>query len=129
MTVAAPHDPDLSPETLIALAYVGGWTTGVLVWLVERRNVQVRFHAAQAVLLFGGLTGLWIASWVGSFAVLTASAAGFTALQRVSYGVLVAGVLLWAFVLWKVWQGTSWRVPLVAGYADRLAAWRLTRSD
>ena len=39
---AAPST--LPPETLIALAYLGGWTTGALVWLIEREDRKVRFH-------------------------------------------------------------------------------------
>jgi uncharacterized membrane protein len=111
-------------RTLIALAYVGGWTTGALVWLIEREDRHVRFHAAQALLVFGGLTVLWIALWVGSFAALTASASAFTAMQRLSYVVLIAGVGLWAAALWSAWRQRSWRFPLIGRYAERLADWR-----
>jgi uncharacterized membrane protein len=124
MTGAGTGDSGLSPATLVALAYAGGWTTGALVWLIERENHQVRFHAAQAVLLFGTLTALWIALWAGSFAVLTISVAGFTALQRLSYAVVVGAVLLWVFALWKSWQGEPWRAPVFGHYAQRLSAWR-----
>lgn len=125
MTPPDGAESGLSPGLLIALAYMGGWTTGALVWLVERQDRRVRFHAAQAVVLFGGLTLLWAALWIGSFAVLTISAAGFTAFQRVSYAVLIGIAGLWAATLWMSWRGQSWRFPLVAGLADRLAAWRL----
>jgi uncharacterized membrane protein len=124
MTGAGTGDSGLSPATLVALAYAGGWTTGALVWLIERENHQVRFHAAQAVLLFGTLTALWIALWAGSFAVLTISVAGFTALQRLSYAVVVGAVLLGVFALWKSWQGEPWRAPVFGHYAQRLSAWR-----
>jgi uncharacterized membrane protein len=113
--------PRVAPETLIALAYVGGWTTGVFVWLVEREDARVRFHAAQAALLFGGLTLLWIALWLGSFVVLTVSAMGFSACQRLAQGVLLAGVVMWLIALWNAWQGRSWRVPIIAEVADRLS--------
>jgi uncharacterized membrane protein len=120
---AAPST--LPPETLIALAYLGGWTTGALVWLIEREDRKVRFHAAQAFLVFGLLTVLWAGLWLGSFAVLTLSASGFTAFQRLSYAVLLGAVLLWLATLWMSWQRQSWRFPLVSPWADRLAAWRL----
>jgi uncharacterized membrane protein len=123
--VTSPRAGDaLAPDTLIALAYVGGWTTGVLVWLIERENPRVRFHAAQAVLLFGSLTVLWIACWVGSFAALTMSATAFSVMQRLSYVVLVAGAVLWIAALWASWRQRSWRLPLLGRYAERLASWR-----
>jgi uncharacterized membrane protein len=114
-------EPGLPPDTLIALAYVGGWTTGVLIWLVEREDARVRFHGAQAALLFGGLTILWMTLWLGSFVLLTLSAVGFAVVQRLAQGVLIAGLVLWLVALWQAWQGRSWRVPLVADVADRLA--------
>jgi uncharacterized membrane protein len=118
---SVPSESGLTRETLIALSYVGGWTTGVFVWLVEREDPAVRFHGAQAALLFGGLTILWIALWLGSFVVLTISAVGFGLFQRLAQGVLFAAVVLWLVALWKAWQGRSWRVPFVADVADRLA--------
>jgi uncharacterized membrane protein len=118
---SVPPEPGVAPDTLIALAYVGGWTTGVFVWLVEREDAKVRFHGAQAALLFGGLTLLWIALWLGSFVVLTVSAMGFTVVQRLAQGVLLAGVVLWLIALWKAWQGRSWRVPFIADVAHRLS--------
>ena len=117
----APPQPGLARETLIALSYVGGWTTGVFVWLLERQDRTVRFHAAQAAVLFGGLTLLWIALWLGSFVVLTMSAVGFSVVQRLAQGVLLAALVLWLVALWKAWFGRPWRVPFVAGVADRLA--------
>jgi len=114
----------LAPGMLIALAYAGGWTTGALVWLIEREDRRVRFHAAQALLLFGGLNALWVALWVGSFAALTASASAFTGLQRLSYVVLMAAVVLWVAFLWSAWRQRAWRLPLIGRYAERLAGWR-----
>ena len=37
------------------LAYSGWWVTGVLFWFFERRDLYVRFHAAQALVVFGSI--------------------------------------------------------------------------
>ena len=37
------------------LAYAGWWVTGVLFWFLERRDLFVRFHAAQACVVFGAI--------------------------------------------------------------------------
>jgi len=125
MTADSQAPQGLSRRALALLAYLGGWATGALVWLVEREDATVRFHAAQSVLLFGGLTALWLGLWVGSFLVLTFSAGGFAAVQRVSQAVLVAMVVLWLAALWRSWRGQDWRFPLIAGAAARAARWRL----
>jgi uncharacterized membrane protein len=55
----------LSPRIVAALAYVAGWPAAVGIFLAERRNRFVRFHAAQAIFGLGTLTGLFTAvSWV-----------------------------------------------------------------
>ena len=35
------------------LAYAGWWITGALFWFLERRDLYVRFHAAQSCVVFG----------------------------------------------------------------------------
>ncbi|MGH2505207.1 MAG: DUF4870 domain-containing protein [Ktedonobacterales bacterium] len=48
------------------LCYVGGWITGIIFLLIERRNETVRRHAAQSTLVFGALSILgWIVSLLG----------------------------------------------------------------
>ncbi|HXE79606.1 MAG TPA: hypothetical protein VNK41_02560 [Vicinamibacterales bacterium] len=121
---ADPAAPGLSRRALATLAYLGGWATGVLVWLIERDDAVVRFHAAQSVLLFGGLAVLWLAVWVGSFFVLTFSAGGFTALQWLARGVLIGMAVAWVVVLWRSWRTQDWRLPIVSGPAERAARWR-----
>jgi uncharacterized membrane protein len=118
----------IRPRTLAALAYLGGWVTGVIVWLVERRDREVRFHAAQAMVVFGALSLLWAVCWVGSFIVLTVSATGFSALQWTANAVLLLALGCWMVLLWGTWRGGSWRVPAAAAWARRLAAWRAVSS-
>jgi uncharacterized membrane protein len=105
-----------------ALAYAGWWVTGAIVWFVERRDAELRFHAVQSTLAFGAGFLLWLLLWTCSFLVLTFSATGFFVLQRLAQGVLLAVLVTWAYCLWRVWSGGTVRLPLVAERADRLAA-------
>jgi uncharacterized membrane protein len=57
--------------------------------------------------------------------VLTVSATGFTAFQRMSQAVLVLMLALWIVALWRAWNDRPWRVPIVGGAAERAARWRL----
>jgi len=36
----------LSVRVAVPLAYAGWWITGAILWLVERRDRRIRFHAA-----------------------------------------------------------------------------------
>jgi uncharacterized membrane protein len=38
------------------LTYLGGWVTGIIFLLIEKRNQTVRRHAAQSTLIFGVLS-------------------------------------------------------------------------
>ncbi len=38
------------------MAYLLGWVSGLILLLVEQNNASVRYHAAQSVVIFGGLT-------------------------------------------------------------------------
>ena len=116
----ATSSTGLSSRTASALAYSGWWVTGVLFWLVERRDPAVRFHAAQAVVVFG-LAALIIlvfgALAVASLAFLP-STFGFFA--RAAGGTWTAGVVLWGVTMWKVMRGDEWKLPVAAAWAERL---------
>ena len=110
----------LPPRTAMALAYSGWWVTGAIVWLLERQDARVRFHAAQSMIVFGGaallvlvLAGMAAVSLTflpGMFGWLV-SAAGLT---------WVAAVVLWIVVMWKVVRGDEWTVPAAAEWVNRL---------
>jgi uncharacterized membrane protein len=110
----------LTPRAGALLAYLAWWVTGALMLLVERRDLFVRFHAAQAVV---GLGGVWLGGLLVyglAFGVLSVSATGFTAMLYLAFGIWGAGVALWLFALVKAFRGERWRMPLAARLADRL---------
>lgn len=115
---APPLGPD--PRVASALAYLGWWVSGALVWLVERERPAVRVHAMQSMLAFGSACLAWATCWGGSFAVLVVSATGFFVLQRLAQGVLLAAFLVWAICLWQIARGVDVRLPWFGGLAERL---------
>ena len=102
------------------LAYAGWWVTGALFWWIERRDAEVRFHAAQslvtfglaavAILLFGGMAVLSLQLLPAAF-MLFLWAAGLTAL---------AALVLWVVVVSHAIQGRRWKVPALGALAERL---------
>jgi uncharacterized membrane protein len=105
----SPLGPD--PRLAMLLAYAGGWVSGAAVWLIERDRHDVRLHALQSMLAFGGATLAWAALWAGSFAVLVVSATGFFVLQRLAQAVLAAAVVAWVYCLWTTARGNTPRLP------------------
>jgi uncharacterized membrane protein len=117
-----------------ALCYVLGWVTGIIFLLIDKRP-SVRFHAAQSIVVFGGLQVILIV--VG---IVTGGGFFFSGFGGFDFGpgfgfrymlfmvgVLVNGVLdllmfiLWILLMLKAYQGQRFRVPVAAGFADTLA--------
>jgi uncharacterized membrane protein len=119
--VSAPHSSTgLSTPVAASLAYLGWWATGIVLWLVERDDPVVRFHAAQALTAFGSIA-VTIAA-LGTLAIVSLSFSPllFNMLLVAAAAVSGAGVLLWAVSLWRVASGRDWRIPVAARWADRL---------
>ena len=110
----------LSPRVAAPLAYAGWWVTGVIMWVAERNDRTVRFHAAQAIAAFG-----IIAALVMTFLGLAAASLSFmpSAFQVFMWAAALTwtvGIVLWLAVMWKAANGGVWRIPLAAGLADKL---------
>ena len=110
----------LPSRTAAALAYSGWWVTGAIFWFVERRDSFVRFHAAQAVVVFGlaaFLVVFFCGLAVASLAFLPATFGFFVVAATVTW---TAAVVLWGIAMWKAVGGETWRIPVASGWAERL---------
>lgn len=117
---AAESSTGLDTRVAASLAYLGWWVTGLMFWLVERRDPIVRFHAAQALTAFGALAALLVSLAVLALASLTFFPQAFDALVIAAQVVAILGVLLWAVSMWRVATGRTWRIPLAAAWAERI---------
>jgi uncharacterized membrane protein len=127
---AAPTAGGLEPNVLAALSYVLGALTGLVVYLLERDDEFVRFHAAQSVVVSVALFGVSVAFTVfqtALFGVGFVDPAGFVLWSLLSLVFALVGIVLWlgAFAAWvylivRAYQGRTPRVPVAAGFADRL---------
>jgi uncharacterized membrane protein len=93
------------------LCYVLGWITGIIFLLVDKRPF-VKFHAAQSIVVFGGLSAIHFAL---SFTHLFLFSFGFQALLG------LVGFVLWIVLMIKAFQHETFRVPIAADIADSLA--------
>jgi uncharacterized membrane protein len=116
---------DLDENVVGALAYLFGFVTGIVVLMLEKESPFARFQAAQSIVVFGGLfvasAGLSLFSFV--LGILLGDLLGFLLgglLTLASFGVWLAAIGLWAFLIYRAYSGTTFRVPVAAGLADRL---------
>jgi uncharacterized membrane protein len=105
------------------LCYVLGWLTGLVFFFIDKRPF-VRFHAAQSIVVFGGLHILHILLRV-IFGFGMFGGVGFWA--GVSLLVLILSIInlitlvLWIVLMVTAYQGKRFEVPVAAAFAKQLA--------
>ena len=113
----------LSENTAGLLCYLLGWITGLIFYFTDKRP-YVRFHAAQSIVVFGGLHIINMV--LGMFFGIGIMAHGLTGWTGLSGGLILFHLLhLFTFVLWiilmvKAYQGEKFRVPFAADIADSI---------
>ena len=111
--VAAPiaaSSEGLAENVAGLLCYSLGWVTGLIFLLIDKRP-WVKFHAAQSIAVFGGLTviriGLLFMSHLLGWAI---------------FGLIgLVSLVLWIFLMVKAYQHETVRIPIAADIADSLA--------
>lgn len=103
------------------LCYAGWWVTGLVFLFAERRHPDVRFHAAQSLIVFGVITVALFLCGGASAVALIVAAPTFQMIQAIGNVLWLGAVLLWLFLLVKTWQGETWRVPLAGDLARKIA--------
>ena len=101
------------------LCYVLGWITGLILYFIDKRP-YVRFHAAQSIVVFGGLHIIEILLSM-FFGLSVISGFGGFSMAWVLSGIL--GLLifvLWILLMVKAYQGERFRVPVAADIADKI---------
>jgi uncharacterized membrane protein len=98
------------------LAYSLGWLSGILLFVLEK-NQNVRWHAAQSMIVFGALSVViagvsilkGVLAWVPLLSLLTNFGLGLllSALWWVS-------LLLWIWLMVMAWLYPDYRLPFVS---------------
>ena len=116
MAPAAGTQSGLSENVAGLLCYLLGWVTGLIFFLIDKRPF-VRFHAAQSIVVFGGLMVIRI---VLSMFFISGGLAGFSGGVGILWLVSVLGFVLWVLLMIKAYQGEKFRIPLAANLADQI---------
>jgi uncharacterized membrane protein len=100
------------------LSYLLGWLTGIIFLLIDKRPF-VRFHAAQSIVVFGGLMIIQI---ILRFAFLgMAGVVGFSIWGLISTLVWLIELVLWIVLMVMAYQGKRFEVPIAAPIAKNIA--------
>ncbi len=100
------------------LAYLFGWLSGLIVLLLEKKSKFAKFHAAQSLVVFGGLTILEI---LVAILAIPFALIGLGVVITLLYALIYLTMLiLWIVLMVKAYQHEEYRVPLAAGIADKL---------
>lgn len=119
--LTGPTSTGVEPRLAALLCYSAWWISGLIFLIIEQQHRTVRFHAAQAIVLFGGLSvaiGILTAVMLG---MLVVSAAAFQAARLLVYVVWFGAVAIWMLLMLKTFQGETWRVPFASDLAARLS--------
>jgi uncharacterized membrane protein len=111
----------VDPRLSSLLAYTAWWVSGLIFLIVEQQHRGVRFHAAQSLILFGALSLLIAVMSAASIGMLLVSAAAFQFVRTLAELLWIGAVVVWLALMLKTYKGETWRVPIVADFADRLA--------
>ena len=120
----AESSTGMSANVAGLLCYVGavippiplGWLSGLVFLGLEKKSTFVRFHAWQAIIVFGALAVLNLIFFPLHFVPYIGL--GFWIITVI---VMVASVVLAIVLMLMAYQGKMWKVPLAGDWAEKQA--------
>ena len=97
----------IQPNVAALLAYLVGFVSGIVFFLIEKENKFVRFHAMQSMGLSGGLFVLGLV--LGLIPVL----GGLMILLN------LLGLVLWVVCMVKAYQEAWFKLPVIGDFAAK----------
>jgi len=92
------------------LCYILGWISGLVFFLIEKKNKFVRFHALQSIIVFGVLTlASIVLGWIPFIGWL------------ISTIISVLAIVLWIILMIKAYQGEKFKLPWAGDLAEKNA--------
>jgi uncharacterized membrane protein len=125
---AGKSSTGLDENIAALLAYVFGWISGLIFFLIEKDSKLVRFHGMQAILFNVCVLVLCIAMWIVTF-VLVLIASQLADIMGTVVGlvatliwlVLSVGILIaWVLCLVRAYQGQYFKLPVIGNMAEKI---------
>jgi uncharacterized membrane protein len=92
------------------LCYLLWWVTGIVFLIIEKDSKVVKFHAWQSIFTFVAITVIQI---ILMFIPFVGWILGIL--------VWIGSVILWILLMYKAYQGQTWRVPVAGNIAAKQA--------
>ena len=112
-------------KTGAILSYLLGWLTGIIFLFVGKDDPDVKYHAAQSIVFFGGMTVIF---WAINFLSIAIGSFGISVLLNLVKFVLgIFTVVVWVICLVRANSlgGQRFQIPvvgnLVTPYAEQIA--------
>lgn len=99
----------LDANVAALLSYLGGFISGIIIFVLEKENKFVRFHAMQSLILFGGFFVLQI--------ILVFTIVLIVVVPLVN----IAGLILWVILMVKAYKGEMYKLPIIGDMAEKNA--------
>lgn len=105
------------------LSYLLLWVSGVIIFLLEKQNYFIRFHALQSIVFFGGATIIFLILAGIDWVLIITDAWQIAWFSLVLYiidflaGLLLLVVLLaWITLMNKAYQGETFKLPVIGDF-------------
>jgi len=113
----------MDKKTAALLSYLVGWITGIIFLFVGKDDPDIKYHAAQSIIFFGGISVIEI---LVNIVVSISSSLAF--LGWLNALLNLVAFLGWLYCLYKAWTGNGARfeIPVIGSIitpnAEMLAA-------
>jgi len=101
-------DMGLQPNLAAMLSYLVGVISGVIFYVIEKKNKFVRFHALQSAILFGGILVL-------NIMLMFVPIIGW----MFSMLLWLLSIILWIILMIKAYQGEWFKLPVIGEIAEK----------
>jgi uncharacterized membrane protein len=111
------------------LAYIFGWVSGLVFFLIEKDSKLVRFHAMQSILFCVVVAVLGIALWIVTVLLLLV-AAMLPDVMGTLFGLLgtliwlifsIAFLIAWILCVVRAYQSQFFKLPVIGNMAEKIA--------
>jgi uncharacterized membrane protein len=125
----AKSSTGLDENIAALLAYIFGWVSGLVFFLIEKDSKLVRFHAMQSILFCIVIAVLGFALWIVTFLLLIV-AAMLPDVMGTLFGLLatliwlifsIAGLIAWILCVVRAYQCQFFKLPVIGNMAEKIA--------
>ena len=98
----------MQPNAEALLAYLAGFITGIIFFVIEKENKFVRFHAMQSIVTFGVL---FVAGIFMAFIPVIGPIVGML--------IWILELVLWVILMVKAYNGEKFKLPIAGDFAEK----------